>query len=174
MTKNQKKRGIIFWITGLSGSGKSSISNKIEKEISKIYGPTLNLSGDDLRQIFNFNKFSKKSRLNYALSYGKFCKYISDSNLNLIFSTVSLFDKVRKWNRKNIHKYIEIYIETNIDQLILKKKKFFYKGHYKNIVGKNLKAEFPRSPDIIIKNNFTKSINNLSKELLIKIKKINL
>tara|TARA_B100001057_G_scaffold384096_1_gene390485 strand:- start:879 stop:1403 length:525 start_codon:yes stop_codon:yes gene_type:complete len=174
MPKNQKKKGIIFWITGLSGSGKSSISNKLEKKISKLYGPTLNLSGDDLRKIFNFNKYSKKNRLNYAFSYSKFCKKISDSNVNLIFSTVSLFDKVRKWNRKNIYNYVEIYIETNIDQLIKKKKKFFYKGNYKNIVGKNLKAEFPKSPDIIIKNDFTKSLSNLSNELLLKIKKINL
>ena len=129
----------------------------------------MNLSGDDLREIFNFNKYSKKNRLNYALGYSKFCKKISDSNLNLIFSTVSLFDKVRKWNRKNIYNYIEIYIETNIDQLIKKKKKFFYKGNYKNIIGKNIKAEFPKRPDIIIENNFKKPLKGLSKDLLKKI-----
>ena len=54
-----------------------------------------------------------------------------------------------------------------------KKKKFFYKGNYKNIVGKNLKAEFPKSPDIIIQNNFKKNINQLSKDLLKEISILN-
>ena len=45
-----------------------------------------------------------------------------------------------------------------------------FKEIYKNIVGKNLKAELPKSPDIIIKNDFTNSLNKLSEELLRKIK----
>jgi len=50
--------------------------------------------------------------------------------------------------------------------------KFFYKGNYKNVIGKNIKAEFPQSPHIIIKNDFNKSINVLTKELINKIIKL--
>jgi len=163
----------LFWITGLSGSGKTTIAEKIKIQISKKYGPTLTLSGDDLRKIFSFNKFSKKQRLNYALSYSKFCKRIIDENINLIFSTVSLFHKVRKWNRANINNYVEIYIKSDINEIIKKKNKFFYKGNFKNIVGKNLRAEFPVSPDIIIENKFTKPLNKLSEELLKKVRNLN-
>ena len=173
--KNLKKKqeGTLFWITGLSGSGKTSIAEKIKKGITLKYGPTLTVSGDDLRKLFDYSKFSRKHRLIYALSYGKFCKYITTKNINIIFSTVSLFDKVRLWNRSNINNYIEIYIKSDIKDVMKKKKKFFYKGNYKNIVGKNLKAEFPKSPDIIIQNNFKKTINQLSKELLKKISILN-
>ena len=165
----KKNKGILFWITGLSGSGKTTIAEKIKKKIYDKYGPTLTISGDDVRTLFNYNKFSRKDRLAYALSYGKFCKYITDRNINVIFSTVSLFDKVREWNRSNINNYIEIYIKSDIKDVIKKKQKYFYKGNYKNIVGKNLKAEFPKSPDIVIKNNFTKKLNKLSSELLKKL-----
>ena len=165
----KKNKGILFWITGLSGSGKTTIAEKIKKKIYDKYGPTLTISGDDVRTLFNYNKFSRKDRLAYALSYGKFCKYITDRNINVIFSTVSLFDKVREWNRSNINNYIEIYIKSDIKDIIKKKQKYFYKGNYKNIVGKNLKAEFPKSPDIVIKNNFTKKLNKLSSELLKKL-----
>ena len=170
MKKIKKNKGILFWITGLSGSGKTSIAKKIKNSISKKYGLTVAISGDDLRKKFNFNKFSRKHRSIYALTYSKFCKNLTDKNINVIFSTVSLFHKVRKWNRSHINNYVEIYIESDIYALIKKKKKFFYKGNHKNIVGKNLKAEFPKSPDILIKNNFTNSINKLSEELLKKIK----
>jgi adenylylsulfate kinase-like enzyme len=166
--KNNQK-GTLFWITGLSGSGKTTIAEKIKKNIALKYGPTLTISGDDLRKLFNYNKFSRRHRLIYALSYGKFCEYITNKNINIIFSTVSLFHKVRSWNKSNINNYVEIYIKTDIRDVMKKKKKFFYKGNYKNIVGKNLKAEFPKSPDIIIQNNFKKTTNRLSKELLKKI-----
>ena len=170
MRKKNKNKGILFWITGLSGSGKTCLAEKIKNSISKKYGSTITISGDDLRKNFNLNKFSRKHRLIYALSYSKFCKYLTDKNINVIFSTVSLFHKVRKWNRTHINNYVEIYIDSDIYELIKRKKKYFYKGNYKNIVGKNLKAEFPKSPDIIIKNNFTNSLNKLSQELLRKIK----
>ena len=52
------------------------------------------------------------------------------------------------------------------------KNKYFYKGNYRNVIGKNIKAEFPKSPHIIIKNNFSKSENILAKELIKKINRI--
>ncbi len=165
-----KNKGKLFWITGLSGSGKTTIAEKIKDKISKKYGQTLIISGDDLRKIFKYYKFSRNKRLQYALNYSKFCKYITDQNINVIISTVSLFHKVRKWNRSNIQNYLEIYIKADIAKIIKKKKKFFYKGNYKNVIGKNMKAEFPKKPDIIIENNFKRSLNALSKELMKKIK----
>ena len=169
MRKLRKNRGILFWITGLSGSGKTAIAEKIKDKIKKNYGPTLTLSGDDLRKIFNYKKFSRNSRIQYALNYSKFCRYITNQNINVIFSTVSLFHKVRNWNRTKINNYVEIYIETDIKKVLKRKSKYFYKGNHKNVMGKNLKAEFPKSPDIIIKNNFTKPLNKLSQELMNKI-----
>ena len=77
---------------------------------------------------FNFKKFSRKDRLAYALIYGEFCKYITDNKINVILSTVSLFHKVRKWNRSNINNYIEIYIQSDINTIIKQKRKFFYKS----------------------------------------------
>ena len=58
-----KKKGILFWITGLSGTGKSSIGKLILSNIKKKYGPTILIHGDDFRNIWNFKKFNKKSRL---------------------------------------------------------------------------------------------------------------
>ena len=55
--------GTIFWITGLSGSGKTSIAKKITKYISKKYGPTICISGDELRKTFKLKGYGKKERL---------------------------------------------------------------------------------------------------------------
>ena len=168
----KKNKGILFWITGLSGSGKTAIAEEIKSNISNKYGPTVIVSGDDLRKIFNFKKFSKKDRLSYALFYCKFCKCITDNKINIILSTVSLFHKVRKWNGTNISNYMEIYIQSDINKIIKQKNKFFYKKNYKNIIGKDIKPEFPQSPHIIVENNFNKPIKVLTKYLIKKINKI--
>lgn len=169
--KMSKKKAALFWITGLSGSGKTTLANKITPYIKSKYSTVITLSGDDIRKKFNFNKFDKSSRVKYALFYSKLCKKFVDNGITVIFSTVSMFDKVRKWNRKNIKKYVEIYIESDIEILVKKKKKFFYKKKLSNIVGKNIKAELPKNPHILIKNNFENSINFYKKELLKKLKK---
>ena len=80
-----------------------------------------------------------------------------------------MFRSVRKRNRSNIKNYIEIYIETDLKKIIKIGKKKTYKNNKKNIVGKDIKAELPKKPNIIIKNDFTKNINQISKELLKKI-----
>ena len=174
MIKIKKNKGILFWITGLSGSGKTSISEKIKKDISKKYGSTICISGDDIREVFDYKKYSKNSRLAIAIKYSNFCKFITDQNINIIFSTVSMFHKVRDRNKKNIKNYLEIYVKSDIKTLISKKKKKFYKGFHKNIVGKNQKAEIPKNPNIVLENDFKIPINKLSKILLKKIFKVKL
>ncbi len=172
MKKNKKKnKGILFWITGLSGSGKTQIGKKIKNSISNIYGPTLFISGDDMRNIFELKKYTNKARISNGIKFGKFCKFVTNQNINIIFALVSLREKVRKWNRKNISNYVEIYIKTDIKKIMKIGKKKVYKKFNKNIVGLDIRAEFPKSPDIIIENDFKKSIKQLSDNLIKKIKK---
>jgi len=169
MKKLNKKKGILFWITGLSGSGKTSIAKRIKNHIIKKHGPTIILSGDDIRKIFKLNRYAKKNRLTYALNYSNFCQKITNQKMNVIFSTVSLFHKVRKWNKSNINNYVEIYIKSDIKRIVKLKKKYFYRKKIPNVLGQDIKAEFPEKPNIIINNNFKKSILKLSQELIKKI-----
>jgi|TARA_B110000914_G_C15048535_1_gene258528 adenylylsulfate kinase-like enzyme len=90
-----KNKGILFWITRLFGSDKTILANLISKFVNKKYGSTLVISGDEPRDILNFTKFDKKSRLKYPLAYPKFCKILTENQINVIFSTVSLFHQVR-------------------------------------------------------------------------------
>ena len=167
-----KKKGILFWVTGFPGSGKTAIANEIKLEISKFYGPTLLISGDNLRKIFNLKKYSEKARLKNGIMFSKLCKFITDQKINLIFATVGLFDELRQQNRSNIQNYVEIYIKSNLSKIIKVGKKKIYKKYNINIVGKDISAEMPKSPDIILNNKFDKSINILSMQLLKKIKEI--
>jgi len=168
-----KNKGILFFITGLSGTGKTTIAKKIQKKISYLYGPTLEVSGDNFRKIFKFNKFTQKARNEYISNYLIFAKLITNQKINLIYNMIGMYKKFRS-RIKNIDNYVEIYIKADIHKIIKFKKKSIYIKNKKNIVGLDIKAEFPTNPHIIIKNDFSKSIDDLVKELLSKIKKLNL
>ena len=83
------KKKYLFWITGLPGSGKTTIAKNIKKDIEKAYGPTIEISGDNLRKIFKFKSFKMKEREKYAKNYSAFCKFLINKGYNVIFSTVS-------------------------------------------------------------------------------------
>ena len=167
-----KKKGILFWITGFSGSGKTAIAKKIKPEIIKTYGPTILFSGDNLRKILNLKKYSKNARYKNGLMFSKLCEFITNQKINVIFAAVGLFDKLRQQNRLNIQNYVEIYIKSDLAKIIKIGKKNIYKKYNKNIVGRDISAEMPKFPDIILNNKFDRSVNKLSTQLLKKIKKI--
>lgn len=167
-----KKKGILFWITGLSGSGKTSLAKKIFPYIVSKCGPTIHLDGDTLRNILNLHGYSYNDRVSISEKYCKILKLLTDQGINVVISLVCLIEKPRLWNKKNIKKYIEIYIKSNLNKIIKKnKKKRIYKSK-KNIVGIDIKPEFPKTPNIIIENTFNKSLIKLNNELKIKINKL--
>ena len=169
MKKNSK--GTLFWVTGFSGSGKTQISKKIHSQIKKNYGPTVLLSGDDIRKIFQLKGYSYKDRYEVVMKYCKLAKFITSQNINVIFAVVGMMHSVRAWNRKNIKNYIEIYIKSDLKKIIKKGKKKIYHQNIDNIIGLDIQAEHPKKPDIILYNNFKKDMNTYAVELITKIKK---
>ena len=169
MKKQNNKFGKVFWITGYSGAGKTSIADAIKNRIYKIYGNTIVINGDDLRNIFELNKYSKSERYKNGIKFVKLLKFLSRQKVNVLFTVVGLKHSLRRYARDNIPNYIEIFIDSNLNEIIKFGKKKTYKQK-RNIVGKDINAELPKNPDILIRNNFSKSIKSLSNELYFKLK----
>ena len=168
MIKKNKKKGILFWLTGLPGAGKTSIANKIVNSLRKQFGYTILLNGDDIRKIFELKDYSLVGRKKIGMQYSKLFQKITDQNINVLFAGGVLIEKVRKNNKKNIDNYLEIYIKCNQKKIISKNfKKLYLKT--KNLVGLKIKPEYPKNPHIIINNDFKKNIEMLSKDLIKKI-----
>ena len=64
----------MFWITGLSGAGKTSISNKIYKRIKDKYGKTFYVNGDEMRKIFDLKSYDNSDRKKGGIKYSKLLK----------------------------------------------------------------------------------------------------
>ena len=171
-TKN-KNKGILFWITGLSGTGKTTLGKKIHKDISKIYGPTILVSGDDIRKIFTLKGYNYNERLVILKKYSLLAKYITEQKINIILTVVGMIEEQRKWNRTNIENYIEIYIQSTVKDIIkLNKKKIYHQENSGKIVGIEIKPEYPKKPDIKIINSFKSTTNQMAKILINNINKL--
>lgn len=169
--KFSKGKGILFWITGFSGSGKSEISYKIKKKIENNFGKTIIISGDNFRKSFNLKNYDKFSRIELGKQYINFLKIILDQNINVIFSVVGLYNDIRNFGRKKIRNYVEIFIDTDIKKIKKNSKKIHYRKKQKNILGLDLKPEIPKKPDIKVKNDFKNSTSKISEKIIKKILK---
>lgn len=172
--KFNKKYGVVFWITGVSGSGKTMLSKSIYSFTEKKFGPTIILSGDNLRRIFKLNRYEKNYRMQLGKKYTLLLKHISANKINILFSVVGLFHELHKYNRKHLKNYVEIFIDASFKKTERRKQKFFYKKKINNVWGRDIVPEYPRNPHIILKNNFKKNKKFLSKELIKKINNLKL
>ena len=169
--KLNNKKGLIFWLEGLSGSGKTSIANKIKPFLSKKIGPTIIFNGDDVRSILKNKDYSKNARKINAEKYFKLAKFISNQNINVIFTLVGLHGYVDKLIKSNAN-VIRVLIKSNVNEIIQFGKKKTYKKNKNNIVGIDIKPIWPLKPDIVIKNTFKKNIDHLVDKFKKKINKI--
>ncbi|MDC3096445.1 adenylyl-sulfate kinase, partial [Alphaproteobacteria bacterium] len=142
------KNNAVFWITGLSGVGKTRLGNLLRDELFKINPNVIFIDGDEIRDcIFKEIGYSKKERLKVSFSYSNLCKLFYKQNLNVICSTISLFHEVQEWNRTNISNYIEIFLDSDIKDLVVNDKKNIYKNKKGEIVGQGISAQYPLNPE---------------------------
>tara|TARA_A100001388_G_C28458591_1_gene352148 strand:+ start:36 stop:578 length:543 start_codon:yes stop_codon:yes gene_type:complete len=171
-------KGDIYWITGLAGAGKSSIGKLFFNKIKTVEPNTIFLDGDELRSIFNVkNSFSIDSRISLSYSYSKICNFLANQNLNVVIATISMFEEIRTWNKKNIHNYNEIYIKVPMNILLKRDQKKLYsraiEGKIDNVIGIDIKVDEPKHPDLICVNDGSKSLNELADEIFNFFKKSN-
>lgn len=167
--------GTVYWITGLSGAGKTTIGKSLYEIIASEKQKIIFLDGDELRKVFgNDLGYSREDRIKCAKRYSRLCNLLASQGFDVICCTVSMFHEIRNWNRKQIKNYIEIYIKVSISTLEKRNQKGLYgdwkNGSQKNVVGLDLEVEYPEHPDFIIENNNNQSPYELANELWYAIK----
>ena len=167
---------MVIWILGLSGAGKSFLSEKLKQELNNDYGEFIILDGDVIRNVFdNDLGFSIKDRNINASRISKLAHYLSQNKINVIVPVLSLFPDWLAWNRKNIKEYYEIYIDVPISILKERNNKniYFKDGREnKSVVGVDIEFKEPKNSDLKIVNSFDEnSLNNNLKLIRELIKK---
>lgn len=145
--------GTVYWLMGLSGAGKTTIGKILYKKLCEQKNNIVFLYGDTLREVFgNDLGYGKEDWFKCAMRYSRLCKLLSEQGQDVVICTISMFHEVRKWNKNNIEKYKEIYIDVSIRILQERNQKNLYKNG-NNVVGLDLWVELPDNPDVIVVND---------------------
>ncbi len=152
MKERENDTSTVYWITGLSGAGKTTIGKIFFEILHNDKKNVLFLDGDTLREVFgNDLGYSREDRFRCAMRYSRLCRLLAEQGQDVVICTISMFHEVREWNRQNIAKYKEIYIEVPMEVLWQRNQKGLYQSG-SDVVGVDLETELPKNPDLVIRN----------------------
>jgi bifunctional enzyme CysN/CysC len=151
--KNQKAK--ILWFTGLSGSGKSTIANEVEKTLNLLNRHTFLLDGDNIRHGLNRDLgFTETDRIENIRRVGEVAKLMADAGLIVLTAFISPFRAERDMVRAMMPEgeFVEIFVDTPLEVAEARDVKGLYKkaraGQLKNFTGIDSPYEPPEKPDI--------------------------
>ncbi|MGW8205037.1 sulfate adenylyltransferase subunit CysN (plasmid) [Sphingomonas bisphenolicum] len=153
--KNQKPA--VLWFTGLSGAGKSTIANIVEKKLARMNRHTFLLDGDNVRHGLNKDLgFTDADRVENIRRVGEVAKLMTDAGLIVITAFISPFRAERDMVRSMMQpgEFVEVHIDTSLADAEARDVKGLYKkarsGQLKNFTGIDSPYEAPEDPEIRI------------------------
>jgi bifunctional enzyme CysN/CysC len=153
--KNQKPA--VLWMTGLSGSGKSTIANAVEKKLARMNRHTFLLDGDNVRHGLNKDLgFTDADRIENVRRVGEVAKLMTDAGLIVITAFISPFRSERDMVRNMMQpgEFIEVFVDTPLSVAEQRDVKGLYAkaraGDLKNFTGIDSPYEAPEVPEIRI------------------------
>ncbi len=168
---------MVIWFTGLSGSGKSTIANSLEKELFKNGIQTFSLDGDNVRSGLNKGlSFSKDDRQENLRRISEVTKLFIDAGIVVVASFISPLREDRDFIKKNVGKenFIEVFVNTSLEECERRDVKGLYKkarkGEIENFTGISAPYEEPKNADLEIKTE-EMSVDNAVDSIKIYLKK---
>ena len=158
--ERQEKNGhksVVLWFTGLSGSGKSTISVALEKALFERGVRSYRLDGDNIRHGLNNNLgFSPEDRKENIRRIGEVSKLLADAGLITLTAFISPYREDRDHVREILEdgEFVEVYTKASVSACEERDPKQLYKkaraGEIKNFTGIDAPYEAPEHPEIIV------------------------
>lgn len=151
-------RGFTLWFTGLSGSGKTTIAEIVERDLRERGRRVEVLDGDIVRT--NLSKglsFSRDDRNINVLRIGFVANLLTRNGVGVIVSAISPYKEVRDQVRRRIIDFVEVFVDAPVEVCAERDVKGLYKkayaGEIKEFTGVSDPYEAPAAPDLVLKTN---------------------
>jgi adenylylsulfate kinase len=151
-------RGATIWLTGLSGSGKSTIAEMLEQRLRKSGARVEKLDGDALRaELCKDLGFSAEDRRTNISRIGYICELLTRNGVIAVVSAISPYRDSRNAVRAKISEFIEIYVECPLETLVARDVKGLYKralaGEIPHFTGVSDPYEPPLTPEVVVNSS---------------------
>jgi bifunctional enzyme CysN/CysC len=154
-TALKQQRPAIVWLTGLSGAGKSTIANLIERQLNAAGHHTMMLDGDNVRHGLNRDLgFTEADRVENIRRVGEVAKLMTEAGVIVLCSFISPYRSERDMVRRLMPEgdFIEVFVDTPIEECMRRDPKGLYAkakgGGIKNFTGIDAPYEAPETPEI--------------------------
>jgi len=148
-------QGFVVWLTGLPGSGKTTIARELEPKLRKMGWPVEIIDGDEIRQ--NLSKglgFSREDRETHLKRCAYVAKLLSRNGVAVVAALISPYRSVRDYARKETTNFIEVYVKCSVETCAKRDPKGLYKkastGEIKDLTGPQDLYEEPLHPDLVV------------------------
>ena len=153
-----EERGFTLWFTGLSGSGKTTISEIVERELRNRERPVEVLDGDIVRT--NLSKgltFSRDDRNINVLRIGFVANLLTRNGVGVVVSAISPYKEARDQVRRRIVDFVEVFVDAPLEVCADRDVKGLYQkafaGEIKQFTGVSDPYEPPNAPDLVLKTD---------------------
>jgi len=156
----------VIWLTGIPGSGKTTLAIDLEKYYQKNSLPVEILDGDEIRKTLSKDwGFSPEDRKEHNRRVIFVAQILSKNGVTTIIPLISPYRETRDFARKEIPNFVEVWVKTSVDECIKRDPKGLYKkalaGEIKNLTGLQAPYEEPQNAELILdteKQNVEKSV----------------
>ena len=157
-----RQKPTVLWFTGLSGAGKSTIANLVEKKLHARGHLTYSLDGDNVRHGLNRDLgFTDADRVENIRRVGEVAKLMTDAGLITLVSFISPFRAERRMARDLLKdgEFLEVYVDTSLAEAEKRDVKGLYakarRGELKNFTGISSPYEVPENPELRLDTGLT-------------------
>ena len=149
------REGFVVWLTGLPGSGKTTIARQLEPEVRKLGWPVEILDGDEIRQTLSKGLgFSREDRETHLKRVTYVAKLLSRNGVAVIAAFISPYRNIREYARRETTNFVEVYVKCSVEGCARRDPKGLYKkasaGEIKDLTGPQDLYEEPTEPDLVI------------------------
>ncbi len=146
---------MVIWITGISGAGKTTLSNAIARKFKPLVPELVQIDGDEIRELFGANlSYEESGRFEQIQRIQRLAHMLDRQGILVLVSALYGHPDLFEWNRKNFSEYFEIYLEAPLELVQQRDTKSLYHkasiGEMPNVVGIDLPWHAPENPQLRI------------------------
>ncbi len=171
-----KIKGTFYWVTGLSGAGKTTIGKLLYQYLKKRKNNVIFFDGDEIRKVYQTVDYSYEGRKQAMLMHERLCKELTDQGFDVVGCHIGMYKECQDWAKENIPNYIGIYLKVSLDELIRMDSKGLYSKalnkEITNVYGIDLPFDEPQNASVVIENDRKKSPEEVCKEIIEKIESL--
>ena len=162
----------VIWITGLSGSGKTTIARRLVEMLKERGEKPVLIDGDEIRDAIRdpSTAHDRDSRIQNALRICRLTELLSSQGFMVIVATMSLFKEVHEWNRSHFPSYFEVYLDVRLDVLRKRHPHDLYtlaeQGKTADVAGIDLAFDRPLNPHLVLPNDSEGGVDEAAQKIL--------